>query len=247
LRYFLRFAYLGKAYHGWQRQPNAITVQEVLEDALTTILRTPIEVVGAGRTDAGVHAKELFAHFDCSEVSAGNEFLHKINSYLPDDISVNELLPANDEAHARFDALERTYEYWITQKKNPFLKDLAHQIDLSLDVEAMNKAAQTLLEYKDFESFSRSNTDVKTFLCDIKRAEWEEKDEKLVFTITADRFLRNMVRAIVGTLLNVGLGKMKVEEMHGVIKSKDRSRAGASAPAKGLYLTRVVYPNTVFK
>lgn len=247
MRYFLRFSYHGKAYHGWQRQPNALTVQEVLEDALSTILRTTIEVTGAGRTDAGVHAKELVAHFDYTEIKDHADFVRRVNSYLPDDIAVRELLKTTDGAHARFDAVERTYEYWITQEKNPFLVDFGHQVSLPLDIGAMNKAAGILLDYKDFECFSRSNTDVKTFNCTIKIASWEQKNDLLVFTITADRFLRNMVRAIVGTLLNVGLGKISVEEMHTIIKSKDRGKAGASAPAKGLYLTRVVYPDTIFE
>ena len=246
MRYFLRFSYFGKAYHGWQRQPNAITIQEVLESAISTMLRTPIEIMGAGRTDAGVHAKELFGHFDCSSIADPTEFVQRLNNFLPEDIAVQELLAVHQEAHARFDAVERTYEYWVVQQKNPFLTDFAHQINLPLNPEAMNEAAQILMEYDDFECFSRSNTDVKTFLCTIKNARWEMNDEKLVFTITADRFLRNMVRAIVGTLVAIGLGKLEVNDMHTIIQSKDRGKAGASVPAKGLYLTRVVYPNSIF-
>jgi len=245
LRYFLCFSYFGKAYHGWQRQPNAITVQEVLEEALSTILRQKIEVTAAGRTDTGVHAKEMYAHFDCTGIDSQN-FLHKVNGYLPNDIAVQKIQSVSKQAHARFDAVERTYEYWVVQEKNPFLEDFAHKINLPLNIDAMNQAAAILLEHDDFECFSKSNTDVKTFICSIKKAVWEFKDDKLVFTITADRFLRNMVRAIVGTLLEIGLGKIAVDALHGIIKSKDRGNAGASVPAKGLSLTRVVYPETIY-
>ncbi len=246
MRYFLRFSYYGKAYHGWQRQPNAITVQQVLEDTLSTILRQQISVVGAGRTDTGVHAREMFAHFDTKQINDKTVFLHRVNGFLPADISVKQLLNVHSGAHARFDAIERTYEYWIAKEKNPFLSDFAYQINLPVDIDAMNKAADILLEHNDFECFSKSNTDVKTFICAIKRAVWELKEEKLVFTVTADRFLRNMVRAIVGTLLEVGLGKLKIDALHDIIKSRDRGKAGVSVPAKGLYLTRVVYSDSIF-
>jgi tRNA pseudouridine38-40 synthase len=247
LRYFIQFAYFGKAYHGWQNQPNAITVQQVLEEGLTMLLRTKIVTMGAGRTDAGVHAKDMFAHFDFKEIENPTDLAHRLNNYLPSDITVKSIVKVSDDAHARFDAVERTYEYWIVQEKNPFQIDTAHYIWASLDVVAMNKAASILMEYEDFECFSKSHTDVKTYLCKLKKAVWEKKEDKLVFTITADRFLRNMVRAIVGTLLEVGLKKIAPEAIREIIKSKDRSRAGVSVPAKGLYLTKVLYPEKIIK
>ncbi len=246
MRYFIQFSYFGKAYHGWQNQPNAITVQEVLENALATLLRQTIEVVGAGRTDAGVHAKEMFAHFDFGEIENKEELAYRLNAFLPDDIAVQQIYTMPPEAHARFDAFERTYEYWVVQEKNPFYADSAHFVKYPLNVERMNLAASYLLEHSDFESFSKSNTDVKTYICDLRQAIWEEKEEKLVFKITADRFLRNMVRAVVGTLLDVGMGKMAPEKIHSIITSKDRSKAGVSVPAKGLYLTKVLYPKELF-
>ncbi len=246
MRYFIAFSYLGTAYHGWQRQPNAITVQEVMEDALSTLLRTAIAIVGAGRTDTGVHAKQMYAHFDVEGEIQPAELVHRLNAYLPEDIGIHQIRKAHADAHARFDALQRTYEYWIVQKKDPFFKERAHQLLLPLSITAMNEAAKILLAYDDFESFSKAHSDVKTFICKIQKAQWEPQQDKLVFTISADRFLRNMVRAIVGTLLEVGLGKKEPHEIRQVIESKDRSRAGVSVPAKGLYLTEVIYPDSVF-
>ena len=211
------------------------------------LLRSKIEVVGAGRTDAGVHAKDMFAHFDFKEIENPSDLAHRLNNYLPSDIAVKSIVKVSNDAHARFDALERTYEYWIVQEKNPFQIETANYIWSSLDIDAMNKAASILMEYEDFECFSKSHTDVKTYLCKLKKAVWERKDGKLVFTITADRFLRNMVRAIVGTLLEVGLKKIAPEAIREIIKSKDRSRAGVSVPAKGLYLTKVLYPEKITK
>lgn len=247
MRYFIQLAYFGKAYHGWQNQPNAITVQQVLEEGLSMLLRSKIEVVGAGRTDAGVHAKDMFAHFDFKEIENPSDLANRLNNYLPSDIAIKSIIKVSNDAHARFDAIERTYEYWIVQEKNPFQIETANYIWSSLDVDAMNKAASILMEYEDFECFSKSHTDVKTYLCKLKKAVWERKDSKLIFTITADRFLRNMVRAIVGTLLEVGLNKIAPEAIREIIKSKDRSRAGVSVPAKGLYLTKVLYPEKVTK
>ena len=246
MRYFVQFSYFGKAYHGWQNQPNAITVQEVLEKALSTLLRKKVEVVGAGRTDAGVHAKQMFGHFDVEPISDIDDLVYRLNAFLPDDVAIQGIYPVTAEAHARFDAVERTYEYWLVKEKNPFLFDHAHFVKHPLDVVAMNKAAKILLEYTDLECFSKSNTDVKTFNCDMRKAHWSMDDEKWIFTITADRFLRNMVRAVVGTLLDVGMGKMSQEYIHQVIASKDRGEAGASVPAKGLYLTQVLYPKEIF-
>ncbi len=246
MRYFIRFAYFGKAYHGWQNQPNALTVQQVLERALSTLSRQEISVIGAGRTDTGVHAKEMFAHFDVDTTLEAVELVHRLNSFLPEDIAIGEIFQVTEEAHARFDAIERTYEYWIVQKKNPFYKDSAHFVWSPLQLDYMNKAASIMMEYDDFECFSKSNTDVKTFICLIKQAYWEKGKEKLVFTITADRFLRNMVRAVVGTLLEVGMGRMEPEGIRAIIESKDRGKAGVSVPAKGLYLTKIKYPETIY-
>ena len=246
MRYFIRFSYFGKAYHGWQNQPNAITVQEVLEKALSTLLRQKIEVVGAGRTDTGVHAREMYAHFDHDPISDLSELTYRLNAFLPEDIAVQEIKKVKEGVHARFDAVERTYEYWVVQEKNPFYSDAAHCIAHPLNIDAMNRAASFLLVHSDFECFSKSNTDVKTYLCDVRYALWEKKEDRLVFTITADRFLRNMVRAIVGTLLDVGMGKMAPEEINNIIDSRNRSEAGVSVPAKGLYLTKVLYPKSIF-
>ena len=203
-------------------------------------------VTGAGRTDAGVHAKEMYAHFDIGETVEVAKLVHRMNSFLPDDIAIDTIFQVNDDAHARFDAIERTYEYWVVQEKNPFYKDSAHFVWSPLNLENMNKAASIITEYDDFECFSKSNTDVKTFVCDVRSAHWEKRNDKLVFTITADRFLRNMVRAVVGTLLDVGLGKTDPEYVRSIIESKDRAKAGVSVPAKGLYLTKVTYPETIY-
>ena len=247
MRYFLEFSYNGKHYHGWQNQPNALTVQEVLEQALSTVLRSKINLTGAGRTDAGVHAKQMYAHFDFNITLNSDEIKYKLNSFLPLDISIYKFIEVNNDAHARFDAISRTYEYWISNKKNPFLSDYAYHLKYELDVKKMNDAAKVLFEYEDFQCFSKSNTDVKTYLCKIMKAEWSVDDEKLIFTIKADRFLRNMVRAVVGTLLEVGLNKSSKEDVKKVIESKNRSNAGTSVPAHGLYLTKVEYPASILK
>ncbi|PCJ94454.1 MAG: tRNA pseudouridine(38-40) synthase TruA [Flavobacteriaceae bacterium] len=245
MRYFVAFSYLGKFYHGWQKQPNAITVQQVLEEAFLTLLQQPVILMGAGRTDAGVHAKQMYAHFDVDALDDIPDLVYRLNALLPDDVSVQNIYKVTNDDHARFDAVERTYEYWVVQKKNPFCMDSAHYIKQSLDVNAMNRAAAILMQYDDFECFSKSHTDVHTYLCDIKKAEWKETKDTLVFTITANRFLRNMVRAIVGTLITIGTGKADVTSIKEIIESKDRGRAGASVPAKGLYLTKVTYPKHI--
>jgi tRNA pseudouridine38-40 synthase len=247
VRYFLEFSYNGKHYHGWQNQPNAITVQEVIENALSTLLRNKVSIVGAGRTDTGVHAKQMFAHFDVDISLDINEMLFKLNSFLPADISIHDIVEVNAEAHTRFDAISRTYEYWIIQNKNPFLTDFSYFFKHSLDIEKMNDAAKVFFKYEDFQCFSKSKTDVKTYLCEIKEAEWKIDNGKLIFTITANRFLRNMVRAIVGTLLEVGLGKISKEDVKKIIESKNRGNAGASVPSQGLYLTKIEYPTSVLK
>lgn len=242
LRYFIEISFNGTNYHGWQIQPNAITVQEVLETCLSTLLRMPIAITGAGRTDAGVHASQIFAHFDFNDSIDEEAFVYKLNSFLPKDIAVKRIFKVEDALHARFNALSRTYHYKISLAKNPFATDLEYFLKNKPDVALMNEAAKDLLNYKNFKCFSRSNTDVKTYNCDIKEAFWEEKDGQLQFTITADRFLRNMVRAIVGTLLDVGYGKCSIANFNSIIQSEKRTNAGASAPAKGLYLAEVKYP-----
>lgn len=245
MRYFVQFSYNGKAYHGWQNQPNAITVQQVLVKAFSTLLRTDVSLMGAGRTDTGVHAKQMFAHFEVDKIEDVEDLIYKLNSFLPEDIAVQEIFEVLPDAHARFDAIERTYEYWVTKEKNPFYVEAAYFLKHPLEIEKMNEAAALLLENKDFECFSKSNTDVHTYLCDITEASWKQKDDVLIFTITANRFLRNMVRAIVGTLLDVGTGKSTMADVKSIINSKDRSKAGYSVPAKGLYLTCISYPNTI--
>lgn len=246
LRYFIQFSYFGKAYHGWQNQPNAITVQEVLENALTVLFQEKIALVGAGRTDAGVHAKEMYAHFDFGVIPNVPETIYRLNAFLPDDIAVRDLHKMQAYAHARFDAKERSYAYYISDVKNPFLMDTAHYIKHPLDIELMNQAANLLLGRQDFECFSKSKTQVNNHFCKVKKAKWSRQADCLVFEITADRFLRNMVRAIVGTLLDIGTGKSDMETFKAIIESKDRSKAGVSVPAKGLYLTAISYPNTIF-
>jgi len=245
LRFFIELSYNGKTYHGWQNQPNAISVQEVLEKGLSTILKTKIAVMGAGRTDAGVHASQMFAHFDFETKIESKDLVYKLNSFLPKDVAVTSVFEVNPETHARFHATSRTYHYKISTTKNVYDYDFAYQVQLPLNIKAMNEACEILFEYKDFQCFSKSNTDVKTYNCDIKEAFWTENADQLIFTITADRFLRNMVRAIVGTMINIGLGKLKPDDLHAIIDSKNRSEAGFSVPAHGLYLVKIVYPENI--
>jgi tRNA pseudouridine38-40 synthase len=248
LRYFIKLAYKGTNYHGWQVQPNAITVQELLNKAFSTIFRTPIEVVGAGRTDTGVHAEEFFAHVDIENEYSPGEIIYKLNGLLPNDIVVYDIFETTENAHARFDATSRSYEYRIFLGKNPFLTETSWQlITTKLAVDKMNEAAEILKTHTNFKCFSRSNSDVRTYNCNIMQAGWKQTDQLLVFHITADRFLRNMVRAIVGTLIEIGKGKMTLDEFKSVIESENRSNAGPSAPAQGLFLTQVTYPKTIIK
>lgn len=246
-RYFIYFSYNGAAYVGWQLQPNGISVQEVMQKAFSTILRTDIEITAAGRTDSGVHARCMVAHFDYEgDYTIDVEFVNKLNSFLPRDVSIHKIVEVKTDVHARFDAISRKYEYHLVLNKDVFLNDFAMRIFNPLDFEAMNKAAEVLSKYTDFTSFSKLHTDVKTNNCKIIYAKWTSEKDKWVFTIEADRFLRNMVRAIVGTLLDVGRGKMSVDEFRIIIESKNRSDAGASVPAKGLYLVNVEYPKDIF-
>ena len=279
MRYFITFTYNGTNYCGWQRQPNGIAVQEELEKALTTILRTPIELTGAGRTDAGVHALNMVAHFDIPNdilppylqesdskirqrsysppvlggvprsgegvINEYKKLINNLNSLLPYDIAVKKIEKVTDEAHARFDALSRKYEYHIITHKNPFLKEQACRIHFPLNIELMNEAAKILFEYEDFTSFSKLHTDVKTNNCTIMEAYWEKRSEELVFTIKANRFLRNMVRAIVGTLMEIGRERLTIESFRQVIEAKNRCSAGHSVPACGLYFIEAEYPKSI--
>lgn len=241
MRYFIKFSYLGTHYHGWQQQPNAISVQEILNKALSKILNNTIDVMGAGRTDTGVHAQEMFAHFDFESEIDSQTIVHKLNSYLPKDIAIFDIIKVHDNAHARFDAKSRTYEYHISTQKNVFNENLAWYSLQKLDIYKMNEACKILLDYSDFECFSKVNTDVATFNCKIQKAFWQQNGTQIIFTIKADRFLRNMVRAIVGTMINIGTEKVTLPEFISIIESKDRSKAGFSVPAKGLFLTNIEY------
>ncbi|SEF91017.1 tRNA pseudouridine(38-40) synthase TruA [Algoriphagus boritolerans] len=246
-RYFLELSYKGTPFHGWQIQKNAFTVQECLESALGTYFRRPIFVVGSGRTDTGVHAFMQVCHFDLEEnMLPGENFLKAINSILPKEISIHSIRPVKQDAHARFSARKRAYVYRIIFRKNPFLNELAWHCFTNPDVEKMNEAAQALLRHEDFECFSKVHTDVKHFRCEIISAYWEQKDHQLLFHISANRFLRGMVRAIVGTLMEVGLGMRNVESMDELIRSRDRALAGKAAPAKGLFLSQIVYKEDIY-
>jgi tRNA pseudouridine38-40 synthase len=248
LRYFIYIAYKGTSYHGWQIQPNSITVQKILDEALSTVLGEIITATGAGRTDTGVHAMIFCAHFDCTfeEPEINKNLVHKLNRYLPKDISVTSIKKVKPEAHARFSALSRTYKYFISRKKDPFCEDSSWYLHGDINVEEMNLASAILLRHTDFTSFSKLHSDVKTNNCKIYYAGWEMVDNQLIFTIKADRFLRNMVRAIVGTIVDVGFGKTDLKKFEDIIILKDRGIAGKSAPAKGLFLTDIEYPPDIF-
>ncbi|RZJ55688.1 MAG: tRNA pseudouridine(38-40) synthase TruA [Flavobacterium sp.] len=241
MRYFIQFAYNGTHYHGWQIQPNASSVQETLNKAFSVLLNETISIMGAGRTDTGVHASEMFGHFDTEKDLDIQTLVHKLNSYLPKDIAIFDIIPVHDDAHCRFDATKRTYEYHINTVKNPFLQELSWYFNQKLDVVLMNEAAGILLNHTDFQCFSKVNTDVNTFDCTIFEAYWRIENRKLIFTISANRFLRNMVRSIVGTLINIGLHKISLDDFENIIASKSREKAGFSVPAHGLYLTDITY------
>lgn len=252
MRYFIQLSYDGTEYHGWQVQPNGVSVQEVLQKALSTLLRQPTEVTGAGRTDAGVHASMMVAHFDwpaahegegCEEMPLDcTQLTYKLNRLLPPDVAVQAVRPVGPEMHARFSATRRTYHYYIHTHKDPFLRGYSWQVNVPLDFALMNEAAQVLLEYSDFTSFSKTGTDVKTNICQLTEARWEQlKPGEWRFTVSANRFLRNMVRAIVGTLVEVGRHRMTISQMRHAIEAKDRQRAGESVPSHALYLTNIEY------
>ena len=242
MRYFITFSYDGTAYHGWQIQPHSVSVQEELQKALSTLLRRSVEVVGAGRTDTGVHARKMVAHFDSEQELECTQLVYKLNKLLPRDIAVQQVERVEDEMHARFSAKSRTYHYYVHLGKDPFLRSYSWQVYGNPDFELMNKAAEVLMEYTDFTSFSKVNTDTKTNDCTITEAHWDKVGEgQWRFTITANRFLRNMVRAIVGTLMEVGRGRMTIEQLRSVVEAKDRCRAGDSVPGNALFLVEVKY------
>ena len=243
-RYFIELSFKGTQYHGWQVQPNAVTVQELLDKTLQVLLKEETETTGAGRTDSGVHAPYFVAHFDSmhDNLHQEKELLRKLNQMLPKDISILALTKMHPEAHARFDALSRTYEYRISLAKDPFLLDSAHYMHDNLDVDLMNKGAAIINTTTDFTSFSKLHTDVKTNVCAVRYSQWDRRDHVLVYTICADRFLRNMVRAITGTLLDLGRGKISMEQLEQIIQSKNRNLAGNSVPSQRLFLTDIEYP-----
>ena len=247
MRHFLRLAFDGTDFHGWQIQQNAHSVQAELNNALEILLKIKnIETIGCGRTDTGVHARKFFVHFDCDEIVDGNDFIHHLNAMLPHSIAAQAVFPVPNDAHARFNATSRTYTYRMYQKRNPFLRKWGYYFSPTVDVAKMNKLAKILLKHEDFSSFSKSRTQTLTNNCTISHATWEVEGEEYVFTISANRFLRNMVRAIVGTLLNAGIHKINEKDFLEILLSRNRSEAGMSVPAHGLYLTDIVYPFQVY-
>lgn len=242
MRFFIEFSYNGSNYHGWQRQPSQTSIQERFEDCISKILSSNISLTAAGRTDTGVHAKKMFAHFDYDKEFDCLKTIHQLNSFLPNDISVRNIFRVNDDDHARFSALSRTYRYVLINRKDPFMQKRAYLLINKLDIKKMNEACKYLLSNDDFKSFSKSKTDVKTYICDIQEASWTQvDDDTFIFNIKPNRFLRNMVRAIVGTLIEVGKNIITIDQFNDVILSKNRVKAGYSVPAHGLYLTDVEY------
>jgi len=247
-RYFIFISYKGTSYHGWQIQPNSVTIQQILDETMSTILNEKIATTGAGRTDSGVHAPGFCAHFESisPDLTKRKNLLFRLNRFLPKDISISGITRVLPEAHARFSAVSRTYRYNISTVKDPFMNESSWFVHGQIDIKKMNRACRILMKYSDFTSFSKLHTDVKTNICTIYSAVWEEIDGKLIFTIKADRFLRNMVRAIVGTMIETGTGRMSLKKFEEVILAKDRCRAGKSAPARGLFLVDIEYPDEIF-
>ena len=246
MRYFFEISYNGTNYHGWQNQDNAVGVQEVVENALSKLLREKTGIVGSGRTDTGVHCLQQFFHADIEKEFDPAKLIQRLNAFMPKDIVIRKILKVKPNAHARYDACARTYEYRITRTKNPFLTHYAYYFFRDLDMPTMNRAAALLAGTHDFQCFSKVKTDVNHFICEVRQAFWNEKGELLVFRITANRFLRGMVRALVGTLLDVGTGKISVSEFQKIMQSKDRKNAGMNVPPEGLYLVNVKYPKRIF-
>jgi len=246
MRYFFEITYKGTAFHGWQSQANATGIQQVVEEALSRLLREEIAITGSGRTDTGVHCMQQFFHADIDKSFDPDNLIIRLNSLLDKNIAIRSIHAVKSDASARYDAIERTYEYHITRVKNPLLQELAFYYFKPLDLPTLERASALLTGTHDFECFSKVKTDVNHFICDLKTARWNQKGDNLVFTITANRFLRGMVRAIVGTLLDVGTGKISMEELKQILKSKDRKKAGMNVPAEGLYLTGVKYPKSIF-
>ncbi|MFD2513908.1 tRNA pseudouridine(38-40) synthase TruA [Pontibacter locisalis] len=247
MRYFLEIAYDGTRFHGWQVQPNALSVQEVLDDCLSKVLRESVTTTGSGRTDTGVHASQQFAHFDSEQQLDPQHILFRLNRILPADIAAANLYSVTDEAHARYYAFARTYHYYITLRKDPFKRQHAWYHSRPLDTDKMNEAAEQLLRHEDFTTFSKVKGDTKHYRCNMYEAVWQQKGDVLLFTVRANRFLRGMVRLVVGTLVDVGRGKLTVQEFEQVIASKDRSRSSAAAPSEGLFLAKVEYPEQIFQ
>lgn len=249
MRYFLKLSYNGAPFHGWQSQPNAVSVQQTIEESLSVILRQDTPIVGAGRTDTGVNARMMYAHFDAVRIEDPKRFLLSLNRLCGPSIAIDDLIEVPADAHARFDATEREYKYFVAFGKSPFLSSFSWFAPNQLDVDAMNEAAALLLKVKDFSSFAKLHSDAKTNICDVRRADWTPWDNSygepgIVFTITADRFLRNMVRAVVGTLVDVGRGKLSLKDFQEIIDAKDRCSAGTSMPPQALFLWNIKYPYT---
>ncbi len=249
MRYFLKISYRGTRYHGWQIQSNAVSIQAILNKALSQVLREEISASGSGRTDTGVHAIQQYAHFDATQPLDIQHHLHKFNALLPHDIVINDIIPVKNHAHSRFDACLRRYEYHIHQHKDPFLHEFSYHFRPELDIDRMNAAALQLAsgQERDYACFSKSRSSQNHFLCRIEHAVWQKPDDlRSVFYISANRFLRNMVRAIVGTMLDIGMHKISPDDFEGILQSKDRRHAGRSVPAEGLYLSQVDYPDEIF-
>lgn len=247
MRYFIKLSYKGTNYHGWQTQPNAKSVQGELERVFSIILQKQIVITGAGRTDAGVHAKDYIAHFEMEDLDYDKnlkQLIYKLNSLLPSDIAINEIWPVKEDSHARFDAIKRTYHYFINYRKSPFLSETAWMQYSELNIDLMNKACEILMKYDDFTSFAKLHSDNKTNICKLMHAKWSDNEQEgyYKFEITANRFLRNMVRSIVGSMVYIGKGKISLEDFKSIIEAKDRSQGGISAPAKGLFLVKIEYP-----
>ncbi len=247
-RYFIQLSYNGKYFHGWQVQENAITVQGILEKALNTLLGNTIKTTGAGRTDSGVHARNFIAHFDHSEthLHQDEKLIYKLNKLVGKDIVVEKMVKVKNDAHARFDAISRTYKYYISTQKDPFNRDFCYEFEGKLDVDRMDQGAKLLMGYNDFKSFCKLHSDVKTTLCKLYCSEWSQEGKFLVYTVTADRFLRNMVRAMVGTMFELGRNKIDIDLFKQIIEAGDRNIAGASILAKGLFLMGIEYPENIF-